>query len=281
MYKTTLNNGIAMPVIGYGTFQITNPIECEQCVRDAIDVGYRLIDTAAHYNNIEYVGEGVRNSGIPREELFISSKLLIPDNNYERAKTAIDRQLTKMGLDYLDMMLIHHPYGDVYGAWRALTEAYKAGKLRAIGVSNFEPYRLMDFVLNNDTIPAINQVETHPYCQQIKAKKVMNEFNIKLVASETLAQGRNNLFHDERLVTIAEHHNKTVGQIVLRWHLQNGHIIIPKTVHKERMIENYNIFDFNLTPDEIAIFNPMDPGNSIFCNRRDPEIVRAFCTQHI
>lgn len=227
MYNITLNNGVEMPVIGFGTFQITDSAECERCVLDAID-----------------------------------------------------RQLKRLQLDYLDMLLIHHPYGDVYGAWRAMEEAYKAGKIRAIGVSNFEAYRLMDFVLNNEITPAVDQVETHPYCQQHRVKKVMEEFNIRLVASETLAQGRNNLFHDERFAEIAARHGKTIGQVVLRWHLQSNHTAIPKSVHRERMAENYDIFDFDLTPEEMAVFEPMDTGDSIFCDRRDPERVRTFYTQH-
>ena len=280
MHNITLNNGVEMPVIGFGTFQITDADECMKCVREAIDTGYRMIDTAAHYHNEEYVGRAINESGVPREQIFITSKLAVSDNDYENAKAAIDRQLRLLDQDYLDLLLIHHPYGDVYGAWRAMQEAYKAGKLRSIGVSNFEAYRLMDFVLNNEIVPAVDQVETHPYCQQKRVQKVMDEFGIRLVASETLAQGRNNLFQDKNFGKIAEAHGKTIGQVVLRWHLQAGHTVIPKSVHKERIKENFDIFDFELSEEEMKVFEPYDTGESIFCDRRDPERVRTFCKEH-
>jgi diketogulonate reductase-like aldo/keto reductase len=278
MQKVILNNGVKMPVIGFGTYQITDPGLCERCICDAVNIGYRSIDTAAHYNNLEAVGIGIKNCGVPRDDLFITSKLLVKDNSYERAKIAIDQQLTALQLDYLDLFLIHHPFGDTYGAWRALDEANRAGKIRVIGVSNFEAYRLMDFVLNNETIPAVNQVETHPYCQQHRVRKVMDEFDIKLVASETLAQGRNNLFNDERFVEIGKRYHKTASQVVLRWHLQRNDIIIPKSTHKNRIAENFDIFNFNLTDKDMSIFDPLDTGESIFVDRRDPERVRHVCT---
>lgn len=274
--EVTLNNGIQMPIIGFGTFKITDPKECVRCVHDAIGIGYRMIDTAAHYHNEAAVGEAINTCGVPREELFLTTKLAVPDNSYEGAKAAIDRQLQLLQQDYVDLLLIHHAYGDTYGAWRAMTEAYKAGKLRSIGVSNFEAYRLMDFALCNEIVPAVDQVETHPYCQQHLARKVMDEFDIKQVASETLAQGKNNLFHDERFTAIGEKYGKSASQVVLRWHIQRGDIIIPKSTHKERMEENYNIFDFELTDEEMAVFDPLDTGDSIFCDRRDPERVRTF-----
>ena len=275
-----MNNGIEMPVIGFGTFQITDLAECERCVCDAVEIGYRSIDTAAHYKNEAAVGRALRACGVPREQLFLTSKLLVKDNSYERAKAAIDRQLDTLQVDYLDLLLIHHPYGDVYGAWRAMEEAYRSGKLRAIWVSNFEAYRLMDFILNNEIPPAVDQVETHPYCQRRRVRAVMDEFGVKLVASETLAQGRNNLFHDERFTAIGKKYGKTASQVVLRWHIQQGNIVIPKSVHKERMAENFDIFDFALTPEEMAVFAPLDTGESIFCDRRDPERVRQFCKNH-
>ncbi len=280
VHEMQLNNGVKMPIIGYGTFQITDAAECERCVSEAVEIGYRMIDTAAHYGNEEAVGKAINNCGVPREELFINTKLSVRNNSYEKAKEAIDRQLDRLGLEYLDMMLIHHPFGDVYGAWRALSEANKAGKIRAIGVSNFEAYRLMDLVLCNEITPAVNQVETHPYCQQNRVRKVMDEFGIKLVASETLAQGRNNLFHDERFVKIGEKYGKSASQVVLRWHVQRQDIIIPKSTHKERMQENFDIFDFELTDEEMAVFDPLDTGESIFCDRRDPERVRSFLQNH-
>lgn len=277
MEHVILNNGVEMPIIGFGTFQIKDPEECERCVRDAVEIGYRSIDTAAHYFNEEAVGKAIRSCKVPREQLFITSKLMVTNNTYEKAKAAIDQQLKALQMDYLDLYLIHHPFGDVYGAWRAMEEAYRAGKLRAIGVSNFEPYRLMDFVLNNDIVPAVDQAETHPYCQQNRLRKVMDEFHIQLVASETLAQGRNNLFHDERFLEIGRRYGKTAGQVVLRWHIQRNDIIIPKSTHKERMAENFDVFDFSLTDEEMKVFEPLDTGESIFADRRDPERVRAFC----
>ena len=280
MEYTTLNNGVVMPVIGFGTFQITDPKQCEQCIHDAIEIGYRSIDTAAHYRNEETVGKAIRSCGIPREELFVTTKILVRDNSYEGAKAAIDRQLNKLQMDYVDLLLIHHPFGDVYGAWRAMSEAYRAGRLRAIGVSNFEAYRLMDFILNNEIPPAVDQVETHPYCQQNRVRKVMDEFGVRLIASETLAQGRNNLFHDERFLEIGRRYGKTAGQVVLRWHIQRGDVVIPKSTHRERIAENFDIFDFSLTDEEMAVFDPLDTGESIFCDRRDPERVREFCKNH-
>ena len=273
-----LNNGVEMPQIGFGTFQIRDTAECAHCICDAVDIGYRMIDTAKQYCNAEGVARGIKECGVPRDALFVTSKMLVHDNSYEGASKAIDRDLKELGLDYLDMYLIHHAYGDVYGAWRAMEEAYKAGKIRAIGVSNFEAYRLMDFILGNEIVPAVNQVETHPYCQQKRVKKVMKEFGVTLVASETLAQGRNGLFTDPRFMEIGEKYGKTAAQVVLRWHVQQGHIIIPKSVHKERMQQNFDVFDFELTDDEMKVFEPLDTGESIFCDRRDPERVREYMT---
>ncbi len=272
-----LNNGVEMPPIGFGVFQITDLKECERCVRDAIEVGYRAVDTAAHYHNEEAVGEAVRNCGIPRDQIFITSKLMVKDAGYENTLKAFDTTLKKMKLDYLDLYLIHHAYGDCYGSWRAMEKLYKEGYIRAIGVSNFEPYRLVDLLLNNEVIPAIDQTETHPYCQQVKLKETMKEWDIKLTASEGLAQGQRGLFTDPTFTKIGEKYGKTAAQVVLRWHVQRGDIIIPKSTHKERMAQNFDIFDFELTPEEMAAFDPYDTGAGIFGDRRDPERVKKFC----
>lgn len=279
MYTVTLNNGVEMPVIGFGTYHISDPKECERCIIDAIDIGYRLIDTAAMYQNEQYIGKAIKKCGVPRDELFISTKLSVSDNHYDAAKKAIDRQLSLLQSEYLDMFLIHHPYNDVYGAWRALEEAYHAGKVRAIGVANFEPYRLMDLILNNEIVPAVNQVEAHPLFQQQAVKKVMEEFDVRLVASRALARGNTELIYNEKLDKLAARHNKTIGQIILRWHLQSGHIALPKTVHKDRMYENFDIFDFSLTQEEMDIFQSLDTGKSVFFDRYHPERVRQLCAK--
>lgn len=272
-----LNNGVAMPPIGFGVFQITDLKECERCVCDAVEVGYRAIDTAAHYQNEEAVGEGVRHCGIPRDQLFITSKLMVKDAGYEKTLKAFDASLKRLGMDYLDLYLIHHAYGDCYGSWRAMEKLYKEGYIRAIGVSNFEPYRLVDILLNNEVIPAVDQTETHPYCQQVKLKETMKEWDIKLIASEGLAQGERGLFTDPTFTKIGEKYNKTAAQVVLRWHFQRGDIIIPKSVNKSRMQQNFDIFDFELSQEDMEAFVPYDTGNGIFGDRRDPERVKKFC----
>lgn len=274
----TLNNGVEMPVIGFGTFQIQDPELCERCVIDAVEIGYRAIDTAAHYFNEEAVGNAIRHCGIPREDLFITSKLMVCDAGYEKTKKAFEASLRRLQLDYLDLYLIHHPYGDVFGSWRAMEELYREGKIRAIGVSNFEPFRFVDIAINNEIVPCMDQTETHPYCQSVKLKKTLQEFGACLTAAEGLAQGRNGLFTDPIFTEIGKRYGKTAAQVVNRWHLQRGDLIIPKSVHKERIAENFDIFDFSLTDEEMAAFSPMDTGNGIFCDRQDPERVKLFCT---
>lgn len=277
MRNIILNNGVEIPPIGFGVFQITDPNECERCVCEAVEVGYRMIDTAAHYHNEEAVGDAVKHCGVGRDKLFITSKLMAKDAGYENTLKAFDESMKKLKLDYLDLYLIHHPYGDCYGSWRAMEKLYKEGYIRAIGVSNFEPYRLVDITINNEIAPAVNQTETHPYCQQKKLKETMKEWDIKLTAAEGLAQGQRGLFTDPTFTKIGEKYGKTAAQVVLRWHVQREDIIIPKSTHKERMAQNFDIFDFELTPEEMAMFDSYDTGNGIFVDRRDPERVKTYC----
>lgn len=272
-----LNNGVEMPVIGFGVFQITDLEECERCVCDAIEVGYRAIDTASHYHNEEAVGKAIRHCGVPREELFITTKFMCGDAGYDRTMRAFELSMKKLGLDYLDLYLIHHPYGDIYGSWRAMEKLYQEGRIRAIGICNVEPFRYVDMAINNEIKPAIVQTETHPYCQQKKLKECLKEFDTKLTAAEGMAQGRNGLFTDPVLTAIGAKYGKTAAQVVNRWHLQREDIIIPKSTHRERMEENFDIFDFQLSQEDMAAFDPMDTGAGIFCDRQDPERVKAFC----
>jgi len=245
MQNIILNNGVEMPILGFGVYQITDAKECEQCVYDALMAGYRLIDTAAAYLNEEAVGRAIKRSGVPREELFITTKLWIQDAGYERTKKAFEKSLKKLQLDYLDLYLIHQPFGDVYGSWRAMEELYREGKIRAIGVSNFQMDRLVDLILHNEVVPAINQIETHPFCQQIESAKLMKEYNVQIESWGPFAEGRNNMFQNEVLLSLAEKYSKSVAQVILRWLIQRGVVAIPKSVHKERIIENFNILILN------------------------------------
>ncbi len=278
METVMLNNGVQMPLIGFGTFQIPDLVQCEQCVLDAVEIGYRSIDTAAHYHNEEAVGRAVKKCGLPREELFITSKLMVCDAGYDRTMKAFARTMKKLGLDYLDLYLIHHAYGDCYGSWRAMEELYRNGDIRAIGVSNFEPYRFVDLALNNDIIPMVDQTETHPFFHQNALKKTLAEYNVPLIASEPMAQGKNGLFTHPELERIGEKYGKSVAQVILRWHYQRGDIIIPKSVHKSRMLENFSIFDFSLDEGDLAVFDRMDQNHGLFGDRRDPERVKLFCS---
>src|SRR3954471_9158113 len=248
MQKVKLNNGLEMPILGFGVFQMTDLEECERSVRDAIQTGYRLIDTAASYGNEEAVGKAIGRCGVPRRELFVTTKLWVTDAGYEKAKRAFDRSLRRLGLDYLDLYLIHQPYGDVYGAWRAMEELYREGRIRAIGVSNFQPDRLMDLMVHNEVVPAVNQIETHPFHQQIETQKFLQENNVQIESWGPFAEGRNNIFGNELLLSIAGKHNKTVAQVILRWLTQRSVIVIPKSVRKERIVENFNVLDFELNP---------------------------------
>ena len=274
MQKMKLNNGVEMPILGFGVFQVTDLAECERSVVDAISSGYRLIDTAASYMNEEAVGSAIRKSGVLREDLFITTKLWIHSNGYEETKRAFDNSLKKLQLDYLDLYLIHQPFGDVYGEWRAMQDLYKEGRIRAIGVSNFHPDRLIDLIVNNEIVPAVNQVETHPFHQQIEAQQFLQENNVQIESWGPFAEGKNNLFTNELLVSTSKKYNKSVAQVVLRWLTQRGVVAIPKSVRKERMAENFNIFDFELSAEDIEAIQTLDTKTSSFFDHRDPAMVK-------
>lgn len=275
MQTVKLNNGVEMPVIGYGVYQVS-PDECERCVSDALSVGYRMIDTAQAYHNEEGVGAAVRKSGIARDELFLVSKVWISNYGYDKAKASIDESLRKLGTDYIDLMLLHQPFCDRYGAYRALEDAYREGKLRATGVSNFYPDQFIDLANNVEIVPTVNQVETHVFDQQIAAQKYMAEFGTHMMAWAPLAEGRNNFFTNPLLAEIGAHYNKSVAQVALRWLIQRGVIIIPKSTHIERMRQNLDIFDFTLTDDEMGAIALLDTGKSLFFDHHDPETVKMF-----
>jgi diketogulonate reductase-like aldo/keto reductase len=276
-----LNNGLEMPILGFGVFQVPDLVECERSIRDAIDVGYRLLDTAASYGNEKAVGDAIRIHGIDRRELFVTTKLWIQDASYERAMAAFERSLNKLQLDYVDLYLIHQPYGDVYGAWRAMEELHRIGRIRAIGVSNFYPDRLVDFVLHNEIVPAVNQVEIHPFHQQHDAQHVFAQYNVQAEAWGPFAEGRKGLFTNDTLQSIGRKHGKSVAQITLRWLLQRGIVAIPKSVRKEHMAENFAIFDFELDDADIAAITQLDQKASSFFDHRDPEKVKWLGTHKL
>lgn len=281
MENVRLNNGIEMPILGFGVYQITDAQECEQSVLDALQIGYRLIDTASVYRNEEAVGRAIQRSGIAREELFITTKLWVSDYGYEKTKIAFEKSLRKLKLNYLDLYLIHQPYGDVHGAWRAMEELYKEGKVRAIGISNFQPDRVMDMILFNKVVPAVNQIETHPFNQQINNLKFLQENDVQLESWGPFAEGRNNIFSNEILVSLAAKYQKSVAQVMLRWLTQRGIVAIPKSVHKERIAENFNIFDFELSAEDIAAITVLDTKTSSFLDHRDPETVKWMASRII
>ena len=274
MNKVKLNNGTEMPILGFGVFQIADLKECEQSVINAINVGYRMIDTAASYMNEKAVREAIKKSGVKREDLFITTKLWVQDTGYEKTKRAFEKSLNKLQIDYLDLYLIHQPYGDVHGSWRAMEELYKNGKVRAIGVSNFHPDRVMDIITFNEIVPAVNQIETHPFNQQIENQKFLEENNVQIESWGPFAEGKNNIFSNELLVSLAEKYKKSVAQIILRWLTQRGVIVIPKSVRKERMIENFNVFDFELSTEDKAAIASLDMKTSMFFDHRNPEIIK-------
>lgn len=277
----TLNNGVEMPILGFGVFQVPDPAECKRSVRDAIDVGYRLLDTAASYGNEEAVGAAIRNHGIDRAELFVTTKLWVEDASYEGAKAAFERSVNKLGLDYLDLYLIHQPYGDVYGAWRVMEELHRAGRIRAIGVSNFYPDRLVDLALHNEITPAVNQIETHPFHQQVEAGRWLEEFKVQPEAWGPFAEGKNGLFTNEVLAGIGRKHGKSIAQVVLRWLIQRKVVAIPKSVRRERMAENFAVFDFELDGDDVAAIAALDQKTSSFFDHRDPAMVKWLGTRKL
>lgn len=271
-----LNNGLEMPLLGFGVYQMTDLAECEASVSEALRVGYRSIDTAAAYENEEAVGRAIAASGIPRDEIFVTTKLWVQDAGYETTKAAFERSLRRLGFDYLDLYLIHQPYNDVYGSWRAMEELYEAGRIRAIGVSNFHPDVLMDLITFNRLKPVVNQIETHPFHQQIETQKFLAENSVQIESWGPFAEGRNNLFSNPVLTEIAGGHGRSVAQVVLRWLLQRGVVAIPKSVRPERIAENFAIFDFALTDAEMAAIAALDTGKSAFLDHRDPEVVKSM-----
>ncbi|MDX2389196.1 aldo/keto reductase [Streptomyces sp. NPDC054904] len=277
MQNVTLNNGVEMPVLGFGVYQIP-PGETERAVSDALAAGYRSLDTAAAYGNEEAVGRAIRSSGIPRQDLFVTTKLWVSDAGEEKAARAFDTSLRKLGLDHLDLYLIHQPYGDVYGSWRAMEALRGEGLVRAIGVSNFHGDRLVDLIDHNEITPAVNQVETHPFHQRASDQALMRERGVQIESWGPFAEGRNNLFSHPALGGIAAAHGKSVAQVVLRWLVQRGVVVIPKSVRPERMAENLDVFDFELTPDEMAAVAALDTGESLFFDHRDPAMVARLGT---
>lgn len=276
MQTVTLNNGVKMPIIGFGVYQVPDAEECENAVYEALMAGYRLIDTAAGYLNEEAVGRAIKRSGIPREELFITTKLWVQDAGYESAKLAFAKSLKKLQLDYLDLYLIHQPFGDYYGAWRAMEDLYREGKIKAIGVSNFLPDRLMDLIVHNKIVPAVNQIETHPFYQQTESAAFMKTLGVQHQSWAPFAEGLNNMFSNEVLTSIAEKHNKSVAQVVLRWLVQREVVVIPKSVRKERIVENFDIFDFELGTDDVEQISALDTRESLFLSYRDPEVAKMM-----
>jgi len=278
MQNVVLNNGVEMPILGFGVYQIADTEECERSVYEAIRAGYRLIDTAAAYQNEEAVGKAIEKSGVTREDIFVTTKLWIQDAGYESAKKAFEKSLKKLQLDYLELYLIHQPYGDIYGAWRAMEELYREGRIRAIGVSNFQPDRLMDLMVHNEVVPAVNQIKTHPFNQQIETPKFLQENNVQIESWGPFAEGKNNIFENELLLAIAEKYKKTVAQVILRWLTQRGVVVIPKSVRKERIVENFNIFDFELSPEDMNAIISLDTKVSSFFDHRDPKMVKRLGT---
>jgi 2,5-diketo-D-gluconate reductase A len=274
MKTVKLNNGIEMPLLGFGVFQVTDQKECENAVLQAIETGYRLIDTAASYMNETAVGKAIKMSGAARRDLFITTKLWVQDTGYENTKHAFEKSLNKLQLDYLDLYLIHQPYGDVHGSWRAMEELYKKGKVKAIGVSNFQPDRVMDIIAFNEVVPAVNQIEAHPFHQQIETQKFLAENKVQMESWGPFAEGRNNLFQNELLLAVASKYGKSVAQVVLRWLIQRGVVAIPKSVKEERIKENFDVFDFALSAEDMEAITTLDMKISSFFDHRDPEIIK-------
>ena len=277
MEYVTLNNGVKMPMAGFGVFQIKDREECVRVVLDAIETGYRLIDTAQSYGNEEAVGEAISKTDVPREELFITTKVWISNYGYEKAKASVEESLKKMKLDYIDLVLLHLPFKDYHGAYRALVDLYKEGKIKAIGVSNFNPDRLVDLCLDTDVVPAVNQVEVNPFHQQNQALEYNQKYGVQLEAWAPFAEGKNGIFTNETLMGIGEKYNKSVGQVILRWLVQRGIVPLAKTVRKERMLENINIFDFELSEEDMKTISDMNKDTSSFFSHNDPATVEMIC----
>ena len=274
MQKVKLNNGVEIPILGFGVFQITDSSECERSVVDAIETGYSHIDTAASYQNEEAVGRGIKQSGAAREKLFITTKLWIQRNGYEGTIKAFENSLKRLQVDYIDLYLIHQPFGDVYGEWRAMEELYQQGKVRAIGVSNFSPDRIIDLMIHNQITPAVNQIEVNPFQQQIDTQKFLQDNSVQVEAWAPFAEGKNNIFQNELLLSIAEKRQKSVAQVILRWLVQRGIIALSKSTRKERMIENISVFDFELSAEDVAAITTLDTKTSSFFDHRNPEMVK-------
>jgi len=281
MQKVVLNNGVEMPILGFGVFQVPDLEECERSVYEALQTGYRLIDTAASYLNEDAVGKAMKRSGVPREELFVTTKLWIQDAGYERTKKAFEKSVHRLQLDYLDLYLIHQPFGDVYGSWRAMEELYREGKIKAIGVSNFQPDRIMDLILHNEVVPAINQIETHPFNQQIETQKFLQENSVQIESWGPFAEGKNNIFQNEVLLSIAGKYKKTVAQVILRWLTQRRVVVIPKSVRKERIVENFSVLDFELSSEDMDAIKALDTKVSSFFDHRDPAMVKWLGTRKL
>ena len=276
MKYVKLNNGLEMPILGFGVYQIQDYNECKKAVLNAIETGYRLIDTAASYKNEKAVGDAIKESGINRKELFITTKLWIQKNGYEDTKKAFNNSLEKLQLDYLDLYLIHQPFGDYYGEWRCMEELYKNGKIKAIGVCNFFADRLVDLIMHNEIIPAINQVEVNPFYQKNDYQTIMNEYNVQMQSWAPFAEGRNNMFTNEILLSIAKKYNKSIAQIILNWLVKRNIVVIPKSVRKERMEENFNIFDFELDESDIKLISSLDKNESSFFSHQDYKMVKLL-----
>ena len=274
MQIVKLNNGVEIPILGFGVFQIADPAECERSVVDAIQTGYSHIDTAASYQNEEAVGRGIKQSGVAREKLFITTKLWIQSHGYEGTLKAFERSLKRLQLDYIDLYLIHQPYGDVYGEWRAMEELYQQGKIRAIGVSNFQPDRIIDLMIHNKIAPAVNQIEVNPFQQQIESQKFFQDNSVMVEAWAPFAEGKNNIFQNETLLSVAAKYNKSVAQVILRWLVQRGMIVLAKSTRKERMLENISVFDFELSAEDLAAITTLDTKTTSFFDHRNPDMVK-------